>query len=378
MLAERPLDYVESYRDAYAALGVLPPDIDLVETMTQLQEDQLVGLYSTRLRVMYVVVGSRDPTGYADTTILVHELVHALQHQHFSGTVALLEGLRRNDDVVSAIASAMEGDASLTMLGTRRLAERNLKNAQELGRAMAVDLEHPTGVMASVPRFLSVSLMFPYAYGILVAGERWAAEGNPGLDALMREPPLSSAGVLFPEEEDPVEFIRFPEETLAAHASARGCEIGVDNVAGALTVKVLFEDHGDTGDLMPLLRAWSGDRFLHVDCGEVSELVWLTRWDDAAAAEEFAKRYEAIAPGVAQVSGLSEIPEVRLEGRTALVATRGLRSLEDAILAGAEIRAYDKMSEWVRDDCFPESPCPEGEPTAPPTTVAGAERPRMR
>jgi hypothetical protein len=236
---------------------------------------------------------------------------------------------------------------------------------------MVVEFERPTGVMASVPRFLSVSLIFPYAYGILVAGERWEAEGNLGLDRLMREPPLSSTRILFPDDDDPVEFIRLPLETLAAHAAARGCEVGFDNVAGALTVKVLLEDYGDTGDVNSLLAAWAGDRFVHVGCGEVSELLWLTRWDDAQAAAEFARRYEAIAPGIAQVSRLSDIPRARIAGRTVLVTTGGLRPLQDAVLIQSEVRGYASIGEWLRDDCFPESPCPTPRSPDLPSTVAG-------
>jgi hypothetical protein len=378
MLAELPPGFVEAYRDAYAVLGVLPPGIDLIEALTRLQEDQLVGLYSTRLRVMYVVVGDPGSRGYEDTTILLHELVHALQHQHFPQTIALLEGLRRNDDVVSAIASAMEGDASLTMLGARGVPYRSLEAARELSRAMIVEFENPTGVMATVPRFLTTSLMFPYAYGILVAAGRWEEEGNPGLDALMRDPPLSTTRVLFPEDDDPVEFIRLPRQALAAQASARGCELGFDNVAGALTAKVLFEDYGDTEDLTPLLAAWSGDRFLHVDCGEVSEFLWLTRWDDAPSAAQFAERYRAIAPSIAQASGLSDVPGVRLAGRSVLVTTGGLQSLQDVVLAEAEVRSYASLGEWVRDDCFPESPCPKHQPPDLPPTVAGEGGPRTR
>jgi hypothetical protein len=376
MLAELPPGFVESYRDAYAALGLLPPDLDLIEALTRLQEDQLVGLYSTRLRVMYVVLGDPGSKGYENTTILVHELVHALQHQHFPQIIALLEGLRRNDDVVSAIASAMEGDASFTMLGAQGLEQRNLERARELSRAMIAEFKHPTGVMATLPRFLTVSLMFPYAYGILVAGERWEAEGNAGLDVLMRDPPLSTTRVLFPEDDDPVEFIRLPREALAAQASARGCEVGFDNVAGALTAKVLFEDYDAAEDLLPLLAAWSGDRFLHVDCGEDSEILWFTRWDDAPSAVQFAERYRAIAPSLAEASGLSDVPSVRVAGRTALVTSGGLQSLQDVVLAEAEVRSYASLGEWVRDDCFPESPCPKHPPDDPPTTLAAeAEAP---
>ena len=49
-------DYVHAYRDAYAALGLLPADLDLMETILALQQEQLVGLYSLSRRTLYVVV----------------------------------------------------------------------------------------------------------------------------------------------------------------------------------------------------------------------------------------------------------------------------------------------------------------------------------
>lgn len=353
-------DHVAEYRDAYAALGVLPPEIDLLETLVALQRDQLVGLYSLHRRTLYVVTSERTDGAYAPNVIVVHELVHALQHQHFPKTVAILQGLRHNDDVASAIAAVIEGDASYTMLATPGASEFERTSAQAalLRDAMLVDLEHPTGLLAEVPRLLRVALIFPYAYGAVVAAERFAEGGNAGLDGLLANPPLSAQQIRYPDDGDPIEFLKLPLARLEGRLAARGCSIRHHNVAGVATIEVLLEDYAAGDDLDPLLRRWSGDRFLHVVCAGRSELAWLTRWKDVSAAREFAMRYAGIAPDIARAARLSGPPQVVLEGRSALVLSPGLDDLAALITGEVEVRAYDSVRAWTADGCFTEGSCP--------------------
>ena len=68
------------YRDAYAALGVFPPGLDLLETMLTLQSQAIAGMYSPRRKTLYVLDSLRDDASGADpgqSLIVVHELVHA-------------------------------------------------------------------------------------------------------------------------------------------------------------------------------------------------------------------------------------------------------------------------------------------------------------
>lgn len=155
-----------------------------------------------------------------------------------------------------------------------------------------------------------------------------------------------------------MEFVRLPQALLAEQLAPRACALGDDNVAGALTLQVLFDTYGSSADVASLIRGWSGDRFLQIDCTESWELVWLTRWDSQADASRFASAYREIADAIAASAKLSGAPEVIVRDRTALVVTPGLRALADAILANSEIRAYARYADWRRDDCFPESPCP--------------------
>jgi hypothetical protein len=354
--------YVVDYRDAYAALGLLPADMDLLETVLALQEEQLVGLYSVTRRTLYVVVNRPGEQG--PPMIIVHELVHALQHQHFGRTVTVLQGLQHNDDVVSAISSVVEGDASLTMLAMDEsfATDRSVATAEHFRDAMLVDLEFPTGVLAEVPRLLRVSLIAPYAYGVVLAAELFTQGGTAGLDALLRDPPLSTARILFPEVDDPVEFVRLPLSWIESEVEPVGCELGHHNVGGALTLRVFFEEFVPGLDSDPFLRAWRGDRFLHLRCPQGSRVIWLLRWKNAKAARRFAEAYGGSAQLVAERADLAGVPQVVVAGSSTVIVSPALRSLVSQVIKRAEIRPYASFSRWVEEGCFPEPACPEAEP----------------
>lgn len=357
---EYSAEYIDGYRDAYAALGVLPPGLDLLSVLLELQEDQYIGLYSAPRRTLFVL-RQLPASGYDTDTVVVHELVHALQHQHFPRTIALLQALHYNDDLVMAIASAVEGDASLTMLGVadpKVPLTRASGIAGDLSRGLLAELSDPTGMLARVPNLLRTSIIFPYAYGLVVAARAWEQTGNRGLDGLLTEPPISTRDVLHPDLERPTEFVGLPLETLRAELAPRGCVVGHHNVAGTLTLRVLFEDHAGAAPAPELLRDWMGDRFAHVDCADGWGLIWVTHWSDAGAAREFAARYAEIAPSVSARSRLAGVPDPIVDGRVVRVLTPGLRDLSELLRREVETRAYSRISAWVADGCFPETPCP--------------------
>ncbi len=355
-----PPGFAEAYRDAYAALGVFPRHLDLLAALMALHEDQLVGVYSPRDRTLYVV---RDAPLHLDgdvETILVHELVHALQHDHFERLMRLVEDLAGNDDVLTGVATAIEGDASYTMTGVLLGTDAELRGAaaRDAKKSWLSDVDHPSGVLAEVPLLLRESLLFPYAHGVVLAADAHARAGNAGLDALLAAPPLSSTRVLYPGDRDPVEFVRLPEAALGDALAARGCRLGQSNVAGAVTIDVLFRDHADGEGIGDLASRWSGDRFLHVACERGPELLWLTRWDDAESAGAFAERYRGIAASAARAAGFEREATVELDGRSALVASPGVAALAHEALHGSEIRSYDTLDAWWADGCFPGS-CPK-------------------
>jgi hypothetical protein len=357
-------EYAIAYRDAFAALGLIPPDLDLVDVLVRLNQEQIAGFYSVRRRTMFVVTGGAVP-GLApelpieQAGVVIHELVHALQHQHFPGTLELMQGLRHNDDVVLALGAAAEGDAMLTMLRSGQRDGKLSETAVELMRArLRHDLANPAGLLAEVPRIVRLSLLFPYVAGFELAARRYRADGSAGLDAMLREPPLSSQAVSSPDVAAAVEFVRLPAQR-AAELAGPGCRPGHDNVAGALGVEALLADHAGPEASDRFEQTWRGDRFLHVACPGGAELLWITRWATREDAASFAAAYASIAPRVASVAPLAGVPRVETRDRGVLVFTPRLAAGIDELFASTEARSYASLGQWLADDCFPESPCPD-------------------
>ena len=356
--AEYEPDYVAAYRDAYAAMGLMPEGTMLIELMVELLGDQLVGLYSTNRRTLFVVGDRAEIDAGSLDMVIVHELVHVLQHQHYPQALELLQQLRHNDDLEVAIAAGVEGDASLTMLAYAREQplSRDREQALRFQRQLLDALEAPPRV-PGVPRLIRVTQTFPYAYGTPASADAFVLDGNRGLDHRLEDPPLSALRVRFPAEAHPVEFVRLPLTELSRAIEGRGCRPGHTNVAGIVALEVLFDTYGEGRDHEKLLRRWSGDRFVHVDCSGEWELAWLVHWTDERAAAEFARLYEEIAGEIALGSPLSGAPSVRVSGRSALVVSPGLAKEAAFILEASETRAYRSFSEWRGDGCFPATGC---------------------
>ena len=142
------------------------------------------------------------------------------------------------------------------------------------------------------------------------------------------------------------------------NSAGSGCSVDYTNVAGAVLLRVLFEQSLPPSERDALLAGWRGDRYAKLGCGEKWELVWLTRWSSPESAQRFAAAYGALAPGIAAHTPLRGPAEIVVRDRTALVVTPGLRAQADALLRGAEIRSYSRLVDWLADQCFPDTVCP--------------------
>jgi hypothetical protein len=362
---------VNAERDALAALGAVEPDLDLAKAMLDLYAAQAAGLYSPSHDTLYV---SRKLTGFGalihpteslllTTAIVVHELTHALQDQHFGQVLDLMLSLDDEDDVSRALSGTTEGDATVTMLGAYDAVGHGKREvlAESFRDAMLKELDDPKSEIGKEPRLLAVSLVFPYAFGTVIAARRYDAEGNAGLDEEMSDPPLATLHIMFPGTRGPVDFVRLPVESLHVDAGGHRCTPGYTNVAGAVLLRVLFEKSLDADARDQIVRGWRGDRYQLLDCGAHGELLWLTRWDSHASAERFANAYRALAPGIAARTHLSGAAEVVVRDLTALVVTPGLVPRADALLAASTVKSYESFREWVRDRCFPDDACPARE-----------------
>ena len=344
-------EYADAWRDGWCAVGVYCPPKGEGDAAEEDPVARPRGLYDHTANVLYVDTEAGDSLG-----TVAHEFVHALQHQNFPALGAL--HLWYNRDVSAAGNTPIEGGAHV--VGWSLSATERIR--------LCVMTPDDNGTKRPrwwnwAPDDLRAHEMFPHAFGPEIALETLLAEGTGGLDALLADPPLSTLAILRPEQTGPVDFIKLPAEALAESVSAKNCEVGLRNTAGAVGIWGLLRVHGDASEAEPprFIDDWAGDRFAHLACpGENNdELAWVTRWRTVEAALEFAERFRGVAPAAARYGGvLGAPPTAVVRDRNVVVVTPGLSDALDSI-AAPEIRTFSRYTDWIASGCFPQEACYE-------------------
>jgi hypothetical protein len=326
--AELPPHELERMHDAYAAFGLLPDTLDLRELLLDVYTEQVIGYYDPEERVLVVVAGvPRD----ALATVIAHELVHALQDQHFGLESVMRQGAHRGDDRdndrQTAAAAAIEGHATLSMillavegrLGRPAAAAELPDVAAEFRAARAAGGEEEFPSLRRAPAVLRESLLFPYFAGAGFVQALWIAAERRGE---ARPPPFgerlprSSAEVIHPEER----FLRRRLEpvTPALAGPPAGWRTLYEDNLGELETGILLREHlGPGADAAA--RGWVGDRYRLIE-GAAGERVlqWVTVWADTVAADAFAEAYRAV---LRRRDRAGDAGRMQLDGRPAVVVT---------------------------------------------------------
>jgi len=280
---ELPVEEANDVVEAYALLGLLPPDLDLRALLLSLYTEQVAGFYEPDSTALFVM--DDQPAGQLQG-LLVHELVHAIQDQ--TADLEALTGPDVGNDRATAAQAAIEGHATLVMLEymTEQISGSpvDLSQIPDFAAQVRPALEAIRGQfpeLASAPRVIQESLLFPYIEGagfvqaLWREGERVAPFG-PHL-------PLSTEQVLSRRGADaPVEL------TLAV----TGGRVIHDDVLGSLELGVLLEEHLGPGR-GDLAEGWGGDRYALVEGAAGGRgLLWYVLWDDVPARDRFADGME--------------------------------------------------------------------------------------
>jgi hypothetical protein len=282
---------------AWAQLGLAPPDLPLFDILLAVLEEAVGGYYSPKERRLVIVDRRDEPSldgarsGHEDM-VIAHELVHALQDQHFD-LDAMTQRELGDGDVDTALKSLFEGDASYAML----FAMVPNPDAIPLRRMMSVlgGLGIPTTTdgtdqLSTAPRALTGPLTFPYVQGLMFAqdlklsGTDWSA-----VDAAYAAPPLSTEQILHPEKYigpnvDWPTLIRFED---AQDWMGPRWDLAEMDTLGEAGVSLLFQEHFPTLPSVNFGRGWDGDRLAVWRRGDRGVVMWLTIWDSPIDADDF-------------------------------------------------------------------------------------------
>ena len=327
---------LEAAQKTLIAFGLAPRDFRYREFMIKLLAEQVAGFYQPKTKEFFLADWNALDQ---QKTVMAHELVHALQDQHFD--LRRFEKWPRGDgDRETAIHALIEGDATAVMfnylLKPRGMEITKLPiSLSALGEMMPAQGDKPgEEVLAAAPAAIRESLIFPYTYGAGFAQEMVKRRGWEGLTQAYAELPQST------------EQIMHFDKYLAREAPAKVALADLAPLLGPGWRRIDADVNGEfgyslvLGEYLPRKQAraaaagWAGDQcavYEQAAEGRVL-LAHLSAWDSEDEAHEFfgaygartAKRYPNAPerPG----AGASERAYRTSDGET-YMARRGARVL---------------------------------------------------
>lgn len=287
-------------------------NLDLYQLQLDLLGEQIAGYYDPETKEL-VVVTDDDGLTAVDKVTMSHEIVHALQDQHFD--LAAVDGQATNADAEFAITSLIEGDATTGMT----LYMFEYLPPDELADVFSDSLLAPeTPVYDNAPRYIRDGLVFPYETGGEFVNAIFTEGSFSAVDEAYANPPMSTEQILHPEkyleDRDEPTPVELPD---IAGQLGEGWESIYGDVLGEWDLRIMLDENG-ARDANGAAAGWDGSWFDVYESGDQAVSVMRTVWDTEDDATEFNDALMETFDGYDQAGDLWSS-----EGRFFGVATNG-------------------------------------------------------
>ncbi|MFL5584338.1 MAG: hypothetical protein ACJ78K_05680 [Gemmatimonadaceae bacterium] len=314
---------------AYKRLGMIPDTLKLQPFLMGLLEEQIVGYYDPKTKVLYVVDGS--PKDMASLTI-THELVHALQDQYIS--LDSVQKIRDDNDRLSAAQAVFEGQAVYeqisVMLGGTNIAI-NLPGGWDRIREMIRETQASMPIFAAAPKVIQETLIFPYLSGAEFYRNYKERKGGA---SVYKDMPVSTEQIIHPA----AFFVTRDNPTRVTLGTLTNATRVYENDLGEFETRLfLFQQLNDQNESLRGASGWDGDRYAVVNTPQGQGIVWLTVWDSAVEAGEFfhiaGQAVEARYATKAAAGSTDLVKKYSGAGRTVQVSTMEIQGRPVVVLA---------------------------------------------
>jgi len=328
-----PEERLEGMAAGLIRLGVMKEKLDLGEAFVDAMVSQAGAYYDPVDDKFYYLM--TDIPADMIRIFAAHELVHALQDQHFPLEDLLTEfenaprGGPRNDDYILAVRCLVEGEATYVhtiwqmqeMMGMDITANPNMERMQfrqmasmdveqlakmaqaQMGEALGEDndLLEAVKAMDEIPAYILHPLYAAYMNGAYFVMSVRQKNGWESVAQAWKDMPASTEQCLHPEkytaeQRDVPTRLDLPAFEYLADEAWREVD---SSIHGELYMSILLRENGvPLGDARAAAAGWDGDiyRAYRNDVNDTS-IVLATTWDTPDDAGEFAEAYRTALEG---------------------------------------------------------------------------------
>lgn len=265
-------------------LGLLPAGYDAPGSLLDLLGMDQPAVYSRVDKRLYLGAAASSLGGAARLAV-AHEVVHALQDQHFDLTALRSSGLGSGDRLV-AVNALVEGDAMLTIVrwGRAFLTPADKRSLPSVPSEAAELIEAPLVVREA--------LLFPHQQGRAFVQALHDVGGYDAVNQAFLAPPSTTEQVIHPEKYGRRELPRTLALPDLAQALGERWRLQATDVLGELRLRILIEQFTTRGEADVAAAGWDGDRVVLFEDEDARAIAVLaTAWDTDGDAVEFYNAY---------------------------------------------------------------------------------------
>lgn len=292
-------DYNKDYTDEeindqiyeLSIVGLLEPSFDLRNFNINLDSEEIAGYYDNDVKEMFVISdeGFTGPEHF----IYSHEFTHVLQDQNYD----ISKGLKYNDEnceadseYCGAVQALIEGDATLSQYTWLY----NYATTQDQAQVVQYYNNLKLPIYDTAPVYIKDEFAFPYSQGLTFVQYFHDRGGWSAVDALYKNPPVSTEQILHPDlypSDKPIP-VDLPDVVSALGVAWREVshnQMGEWDTYLILKDGVVEASRLDDATAQAAAAGWGGDEYqvLHNDSSNLTAFVMKTVWDTANDASQF-------------------------------------------------------------------------------------------
>ena len=291
-----PLEDFEASQKTLLKLGLINASFHLRDYVVKLLREQVAGFYEPKTKEFYLAAWLPISD---QKRVIAHELVHALQDQHFN--LRRFESWPKGDSDAELAAHALvEGEATLVMIEYDFEQQGMKLDMNKIGSLTDNMIEQDSDsdakaypVLAAAPKVLKENLQFPYIYGAGFVGAVLKNRSWRVLDTSYESLPASSEQIMHPERflirDNPVK-IEMPDLAGPLGANWKKADADVNGEFGYL---VALSEFIPKRTARTAADGWGGDRYVLYENKATGALLLAqyTTWDTENDAKEFFDAY---------------------------------------------------------------------------------------